>query len=110
MSTFEQAVRAALDEIDGNTHLDHWRVYDSDKLTESILAHLTAWAIARAEAEDNNQPVPNGDAGEPRETKGPAVYPRHFGQQVGRESGLPKDLKDRAAAIRDADEAAGWAS
>lgn len=53
-STLHVIVRAALDELDSTPGRDHWRVMDSDKLTESILAHMLAFGLARAEEEDRD--------------------------------------------------------
>lgn len=56
-TTFRSAVEAALNELDNRPDLDHWRVYSADRLSESILAHLTAWALASVEREDSEEVV-----------------------------------------------------
>ena len=46
-------VRAALDELDDSPGNDYWTIRDANKLTESILTHMLAYGLARAEEEDD---------------------------------------------------------
>lgn len=46
MTPFATIVRQALDELDDRPDLDHWRVYDADKLAKAIVVHMTANRLA----------------------------------------------------------------